>query len=117
MGKASRDTAKDRNSPDNAVAGLDCSDLHIGNPGGLGSATGIGEDGARSSPKADVENSSKSGNTTRGPLTNPADHFRCATADADDTGPGDRRTDRGLSGFHPGILRLVCSDGTKRSEG
>ena len=78
---------------------------------------GIGESGSRSSPKTDVENSSKSGNTTGRPLTNPADHFRRTTADANDPGPGDRRTDRGLSGLHPGILRLVCSDGTKRSSG
>src|SRR5258706_2284606 len=116
MGTASRDTAKDRPSPDIAVSGLDCSDLRPGDPGGLDSPTGIGEDGSRSSPKADVENSSKSGNATGRPLTNPADHFWRPTADADDPGPGGGRTDRGLSGLHPGILRLVCSDGTKRSQ-
>ena len=110
-------TAKDRSSPDIAVSGMACGNLHFGDPGGLGSPTGIGKDGSRSSPKADVENSSKSGNATGRPLTNPADHFRCTTADANDPGSGDRRTDRGLSGFHPGILRLVCFDGTKRSEG
>src|SRR5258705_13818885 len=115
MGTASRDTAKDRPSPDIAVSGLDCSDLRVGDPGGLGSPTGTGEDGSRSSPKADVENSPKSRNATGRPLTNPADHFRCTRADANDPGPGDRRTDRGLSGFHPSILRLVCSFGTKRS--
>ncbi len=69
------------------------------------------------SPKADIENSSKSGNATGRPFTSPADHFRCTPADANDPGSGDGRTDRGLSGFHPGILRLVCSDGTKRSQG
>jgi len=53
-GEQSRDTAKDRSSPDIAVSGLDCSDLHVADPGGLGSPTGIGEDGSRSSPEADV---------------------------------------------------------------
>src|SRR5262249_4551167 len=90
--------------------------LHFSNPCGLGSPTGIGEDGSRSSPEADVENSSKCGNTTSRPLINPADHFRDTKADADDPGPRDRGTDGGLSGFHPGILRLVCFDGTKRSK-
>ena len=115
MGRASRDTAKNRSSPDIAVSGFDCSDLHVRDPGGVGSPTGIGEGGSRSSPKADIENSSKSGNATGRPLTDPADDFRCTTADANDPGSGDGRTDRGISGFHPGILRLVCSDGPKRS--
>src|ERR1700686_4857880 len=117
MGEAGRDTAKDRNSPDIAVSGFDCSDLHVGDPGGLGSPTGLGEDGSRSSPKADVENSSKSGNATGRSRTNPADHFRRTPADANDLRSSDRRTDGGLSGFHPRLLRLVCADGTKRSQG
>src|SRR5215471_3747205 len=107
MGTASRVTAKDRNSPDITVSGVACSDLHCGDPGGLGSPTGIGEDSSRSSPKADVENSPKSGNAAGRPLTNSAGHFRCTTADANDPGSGHGRTDRRLSGFHPGILRLV----------
>src|SRR6516162_115783 len=104
MGRASRVTAKDRNSPDITVSGLACGDLHSGDTGGLGPPSGIREDHSRSSSKADVEDSFESWNATGWPLTNPADHFRCTTADADDPGPGDRRTDRGLSGFHPGIL-------------
>src|ERR1700720_975436 len=108
MGRASRDTTKDRSPPDIAVSRVDCSDQHVCDPGGLGSPTGIGEDGSRSSPKADVENSFKSGNAAGRPLTNTADHFRCTTADAYDPGSGNGGTDRGFSGFHPGILRLVC---------
>src|SRR5947199_10340845 len=115
MGTAGRVTAKDRDSPDIAVTGIHFGDLHCGYAGGLGPPTGIGQDRSRSSPKANIENSSKSGNATGRPPTNPAYHFRCTTADANDPGSGDRRTDRGLSGFHPSILRLVCSDGTKRS--
>src|SRR5437667_4168148 len=117
MGRAIRITTKDRNSPDMAVAGVACGDLHFSDPGRLGSPTRTREDHSRSSPKADVENSSKSGNATGRPLTHPADHFRCTTADANDLGSGVRRTHGGVSRFHPGILRLVCFDGTKRSEG
>src|SRR4051812_10305111 len=104
MGTASRVTAKDRNSPHITVSGVGCGHLHFGDLGGLGSSTDIGEGSSRSSSKADVENSSKSGNANGRPLTNSADHFRCTTGDANDPGPGDSRTDRGLSGFHPGIL-------------
>src|SRR5580765_987871 len=117
MGTASRVTAKNRNSLDIAVSSVGCGDLHFGDPGGLGSPTGIGQDRSRSSPNADVENSSKSGNATGRPLTNSSDHFRCTTADANDPGSDDSRTDGGLSGFHPGILWLVRFDGAKRSQG
>src|SRR6266404_532916 len=117
MGAASRVTAKDRDSSDIAVTGIHCGDLHRGDPGGLGPSTGIAEDGSRSSPEADVENSSKPGNATGRPASNTADHFRCTTADANDPGSGDRRTDGGVPGFYPGILRLVCFDGAKRSKG
>src|SRR5262245_59697966 len=112
MARASRAAAKDCGSPDTAVSGLDCSDLYPGDPGGLGSPSGIGEDGSRSSPKADLENSSECRNPAARPNTDPASHFRCTTADANHSGSGDRRADCGLSGFHPGILRLVCSYGT-----
>src|SRR5438094_3757934 len=117
MGTASRVTAKDRDSPDIAVIGIHCGDLHCGDPGGLGPSSGTAESRSRSSPEADVANSSKSGNATGRPASNSADHFRCTTADANDPGSGDRGTDGGVSGFHPGILRLVCFDGAKRSEG
>src|SRR5882757_1136263 len=117
MGAAGRVTAKNRDSPDIAVTGIHCGDLHCGDPGGLGSSTSAEEDGSRSSPEADVENSSKPGNATGRPASNSADHFRCTTADANDPGAGDRRTDGGVPGFHPGILRLVRFDGAKRSEG
>src|SRR5881409_4479760 len=66
MGTAGRVTAKDRDSPDIAITGIHCGDLHCSDPGGLGSPTGIGEDRSRSSPEADVENSSKPGNATVG---------------------------------------------------
>ena len=115
MGRASLVTAKDRNSPDIAVSGVPCSGKRSGHSGGLGSPTGIGEDRPRFSPKADVENSRECGNATGRPLINPVDHFRCTTADANDLGSSHSGTDRGLSGFHPGFLRLVCFDGTKRS--
>src|SRR5213595_3971666 len=98
MGTAGRVTAKDRDSPDIAITGIHCGDLHCGDPGGLGSPTGIGEDRSRSSPETDVENSSKPGNATGRPVSNSADHFRCTTADANDSGSSDSRTDRGLSG-------------------
>src|SRR5260370_20845543 len=117
MGAASRVRAKDRNSPDITVPGMAYGNLHFGDPGGLGSSTRIGEDSSRSSTKADVEDSSESGNATGRPPANTADHFRSTTADANDPRSDDSRTDRGLSGFHPGILRLVCFDGTKRREG
>src|SRR5690348_6134593 len=117
MGTAGRVTAKDRDSPDIAVTGIHCCDLPCGDPGGLGSPTGTGEDRSRFSAETDVENSSKPGNPTGRPVSNPADHPWCTTADADDPGPGDRRTDGGVPGFHPGFLRLVRFDGTKRREG
>src|SRR5207248_4888685 len=117
MGTAGRVTAKDRDSPDIAITGIHCGDLHCGDPGGLGPSAGIGEARSRSSPEADIENSSKPGNPTGRPVSNSADHFRCTTADANDPGSGDRRTDGRVPGFYPGILWLVCFDGTKRSEG
>src|SRR5204863_7317774 len=117
MRTAGRVTAKDRDSPDIAVTGIHCGDLHCSDPGGVGPSAGIGEDRSRSSPEADVENSSESRNATGWPDSNSADHFRCTTADANNPGSGDRRTDGGVPGFHPGILRLVCFDGPKRSEG
>ena len=42
--------------------------------------------------------------------------FRHTPADAHHSGPGDRWTDCGVSGFHSGILWMVRSDGAKRSE-
>src|SRR2546430_3623112 len=117
MGRPSPVTAKDRNSPDIAVLGVAYGDLYLGDSCGLGPPTGIGENRSRSSPEADLESSSKSGNATGRPRTDAADHFRCTAADANDPGSGDRRADRSVSGFHLGILRLVRFDGTKRSEG
>ncbi len=111
MGTTSRDPAKDRASPDIAVAGCDCRDLPVRSPGRLGPPIGLGKAGPRSPPKADIVNSSKSGNTTCRIVINPADHLRCAAADAHDPRSGDCRTHRRLSGFHPRILRLVCFDG------
>src|SRR5215471_2557031 len=116
MGRASRVTTKDRDSSDVTVFCVDCRDLPGGDPGGLGSATRIGKGDSRSSPTADLENSSKSGNATGRPPPYPVDHLRCTTTDANDPRSGDRRTDGGLSGFYPGILRLVCFDGTEWSE-
>src|SRR5437588_6981119 len=117
MGTAGRVTAKDRDSPDIAVTGIHCGDLHYGDPGGLGPSSDTAKGRSRSSPEADVANSCKPGNPTGRPVSNSADHFRCTTADANDPRSGDRRTDSGVPGFHSGILRLVCFDGPKRSEG
>src|SRR5207245_9156351 len=101
MGTAGRVTAKDRDSPDIAVTGIHCGDLHCGDHGGLGPSAGIGEDRTQSSPEADVENSSKPGNATSRPVSNSADHFRCTSADANNPGYGDRRTDGGCRDYHP----------------
>src|SRR4051794_17309939 len=117
MGTAGRVTAKDCDSPDITVTGIHCGHLRYGDPGGLGSSTGIEEGGSRSSPEADAQNDSKPGNPTGRPVSNSADRFRCTAADANDPGSGDRRPYSSVPGFHPGILRLVCFDGTKRREG
>src|SRR5213079_1883682 len=106
MGRPSRYTAKNRNSPDIAVVGFNCSHLHFGDPGGLGSATGSGEDGSRSSSEAYVEDGFKSGSAIGRAFINPAGDFRGTTADANHPRSGDRRPDCGLSRFHPGLLWL-----------
>src|SRR5215470_3072498 len=117
MGRASHFTTEDHNSPAFTVCGVDCGDLHFGDPGRLGSPACTGEDGSRFSSEANIENSFKPGDAAGWTPVDPADYFRCTQADANDPGSGYRRINRGVSGFHPGILWLVCFDGTKRCEG
>src|SRR5215467_2374525 len=114
MGRASRDTAQDCRSPHIAFRGFHCGHLSVNDLDRLGSSVRIGEVSSRPSAETDNEHSFESGDTGPRALAGPTGNPWSATADANHHWSGDRRPNSCLSGFHPGILRLVRPDGAER---
>src|SRR6202022_2462104 len=102
---------------DASVVRMDCIHRAVYDAGGLGAAGSSRPHIEGAAAEGDDADHPEPGDGAGGAVAGAAGDLWGAEPDAHDPGAGDGGVDGGVSGLHPGVLRLVCADGEDRDSG